>query len=122
MTRPLYVQYDCGLCAGRSWANFDSSPTLRVQRVLLLGPILQRAAGAVRFPPEVLSGDICRGRLAPPRSCAGIYASHVLEHVSLEDFSVALRHTFEMLHHGDVAARNGTLAVSVGTLPIHNGR
>jgi hypothetical protein len=61
-----------------------------------------RAAGAVRFPPQVRYGDICRGILAPPRSCTGIYASHVLEHLSLEDFAVALRHTFDMLQPGGV--------------------
>jgi hypothetical protein len=102
MTRPLYVQYGSGLSVGRSWANYDNSPTLRLQRVPLLGPTLLRATGAVRFPPRVRYGDICRGRLAPPRSCAGIYASHVLEHLSLEDFEVALRHTFDMLQPGGV--------------------
>jgi hypothetical protein len=102
MTPPLYVQYGCGLCTGRSWANYDSSPTLCLQRVPLLGPMLLRAAGAVPFPPEARYGDICRGRLAPRWSCAGIYASHVLEHLSLEDFAVALRHTFEMLQPGGV--------------------
>lgn len=113
MTRPLYVQYGCGLCVGRSWANYDSSPSLRLQRLPLLGPLLVRATGAVHFPPGVQYGDICRGSLAPPRSCAGIYASHVLEHLILEDFAVALRHTFEMLQPGglfrlivpDLAAR-----------------
>jgi hypothetical protein len=102
MTRPLYVQYGSGLCAGRSWANYDSSPTLRLQRVPLLGPVVLRAAGAVRFPSEVRYGDICCGLLAPPRSCAGIYASHVLEHLSLQDFGVALHHTLAMLRPGGV--------------------
>jgi methyltransferase family protein len=102
VTRPLYVQYGCGLCTGRNWLNYDCSPTLRLQRVPLLGPVLLRATGAVRFPPEARYGDICRTRLAPPRSCAGIYASHVLEHLSLQDFAAALRHTFEMLQPGGV--------------------
>jgi hypothetical protein len=102
VTPPQYVQYGCGLCAGRGWHNYDSSPTLRLQRVPLLGPMLVRAAGGVRFPGQVRYGDICRGRLAPPGSCAGIYASHVLEHLSLEDFAAALRHTFQMLAPGGV--------------------
>ena len=102
MTRPLYVQYGCGLSTGRSWINYDNSPTLRLQRVPLLGPVLLHFAGAVRFPPEVRYGNICRGLLASPRSCAGIYASHVLEHLSLQDFAVALQHTLEMLQPGGV--------------------
>ena len=68
----------------------------------MLGPLLLHAAGAVRFPPEIRYGDISRRPLAPPQSCAGIYASHVLEHLSLQDFTVALHHTFEMLQPGGV--------------------
>jgi hypothetical protein len=102
MTQPLYVQYGSGLCVGRGWLNFDASPTLRVQRVPVVGGLILRVTGAVRFPAEVRYGDICRGLLAPPRSCAGIYASHVLEHLSLQDFGIALSHTQAMLRPGGV--------------------
>jgi hypothetical protein len=38
--------------------------------------------------------------LAEPGSCAGVYASHVLEHLSLEDFDIAIGNTALMLKSG----------------------
>jgi hypothetical protein len=32
-----------------------------------------------------------------PNSCSGVYASHVLEHLSLEDFAIALENTIKIL-------------------------
>lgn len=97
----VYLQYGCGLSVGEGWRNFDNSMTLRLSRVPGLAPLV-RLAGGVRFPDEVLYGDVCAGPLAPPGSCAGIYASHVLEHLTLEDFRTALANTFVMLRPGGV--------------------
>ncbi|HEX6859864.1 MAG TPA: hypothetical protein VF138_06660, partial [Caulobacteraceae bacterium] len=55
----LYVQYGCGLSAPDGWLNFDASPTLRLQRLPLVGRLLTR--GRVRFPEAVRYGDITRG-------------------------------------------------------------
>ena len=96
----LYLQYGCGLSVGKGWVNYDSSPTLRLQRATLLGKFASRAAGAVIFPKEVRHGDIRRGLLAAREFCAGIYASHVLEHLALEDFRKAIGNTFDMLRPG----------------------
>ncbi len=96
-----FVQYGCGFSVGKGWLNFDSSPTLRLSRVPGLSSMVKRISG-IRFPEEVQYGDICKGLLAPCSSCAGIYASHVLEHLSLEDFRAALRNTFEMLKPGGI--------------------
>lgn len=97
----LYVQYGCGLSVGQGWLNYDNSPTLRLSRVPGLAPLVRRAGG-VRFPDEVLYGDICNGPLTAPGACAGIYASHVLEHLTLEDFRAVLAHTYIMLKPGGV--------------------
>jgi SAM-dependent methyltransferase len=95
-----YVHYGCGLTAPASWTNFDASPTLRLQKIPLLGRALTR--GGPKFPTNILYGDIVKGLPIAPASCDAIYCSHVLEHLSLSDLRAALRHTFEALKPGGV--------------------
>ena len=45
-------------------------------------------------------GDIVHGLPIASNSCDAIYCSHVLEHLSLVDFRIALRRTFEYLKPG----------------------
>ena len=53
-----------------------------------------------RFPGYVRYGDIVKGLPVALSSCKGIYCSHVLEHLSLVDVDLALRHTFQYLKSG----------------------
>lgn len=96
----LYVQYGCGTTAPESWTNFDASPTLRFQRLPLVGRLGNRL-GPV-FPTNVRYGDIIRGLPLSPRSCRAIYCSHVLEHLSRDDLQIALKNTWEYLVPGGV--------------------
>jgi SAM-dependent methyltransferase len=91
----LYVQYGCGWSAPREWRNFDASPTLRFERLPLLGRLYTR--NTTRFPDNVAYGDIVRGLPIAPESCAGVYCSHVLEHLALEDFRKAIRNSLRLL-------------------------
>ena len=93
-----YVQFGCGWCAPESWLNFDCSPTLRFERLPLLGRLYTR--NEKRFPDNVRYGDIVRGLPIAPNSCRAIYCSHILEHLSLEDFDTALKHTYSYLQPG----------------------
>lgn len=95
----MHVQYGSGLCAPASWRNFDSSPTLRVERSLIMGP-LRRLSGKALFPQNVEFGDIVTGLPIPASSCEAIYCSHVLEHLALEDFRKALANTHRYLKPG----------------------
>lgn len=91
----LYFQYGCGLSAPDGWLKYDSSPTLRLQRLPLVGPLFARN---VRFPDAVQYGDVVAG--LPPladNSADGAYCSHVLEHLALEDLRGALRETLRVL-------------------------
>lgn len=99
MGRDTYVQFGCGNSVGAGWENFDNSPTLRLRR-LPGGNLVASLLGGAEFPDAVRYGDIVAGPLAPESSCAGVSASHVLEHLSKEDFDRALRHTFSMLRPG----------------------
>lgn len=91
MSNSLYVQYGCGLCAPESWFNFDSSRNLWIERLPLIGRFYAgpKAIGKGqqvkrRFPEHIRYGDIVRGLPVSENSCSGVYASHILEHLSLE--------------------------------------
>lgn len=92
----LYVQYGCGHSAPKEWINFDSSPTLRIQKMPLLGQMLKRQLNTI-FPENVRYGDIIKGLPIDENSCDGVYCSHTLEHLSLQDFRVALKNTYKIL-------------------------
>lgn len=97
---PIYVQYGCGLSAPPAWQNYDASPTLRVQRLPLVGRLLTR--GRVRFPANVRYGDVTRRLPVADGVCAGVYASHVLEHLAYEDLARALSETARILRQGGI--------------------
>jgi Methyltransferase domain len=100
---PVYLQYGCGFSVGKAWLNFDSSPTLRIERLPVIGTILGRIAGnSQRFPKEVRYGDIAQGLPIAANSVRGVYASHVLEHLALDDFRKAAQNTYNMLESGGV--------------------
>jgi len=94
----LYVQFGCGQMTPERWINFDASPTVRIQRIPGLG-FLIRALGSP-FPKNVLYGDICIGLPVGNNSSAGVYCSHVLEHLALEDCKRALVNTYKILSPG----------------------
>jgi SAM-dependent methyltransferase len=93
-----YIQYGCGMSAPKGWRNFDASPTLRFERLPVLGHLYTK--NEARFPKEVEYGDIVKGLPVTADSCDGVYCSHVLEHLSLEGFRIALRNTYKALRPG----------------------
>ncbi len=92
------MQYGCGLSAPPGWKNFDASPSLALQRVPLVGRAVRRVRPT--FPPGVELGDVVRGLPLEAASCRGVFASHVLEHLALEDARTALQHTHDLLAPG----------------------
>lgn len=94
-----YVQYGCGWKAPEAWTNFDASLTLRWERLPILG---RHTKNSARFPANVLPGDIVKGLPVPEGSCRGVYASHVLEHLTLEDFHRALNNTHRILEKSGI--------------------
>jgi len=95
----MHVQYGCGHHAPVEWLNFDASPTLRWERLPLLGRYTKNQH---RFPESVRFGDIVTGLPTPDASCVGVYASHILEHLALNDFHTALRNTRKLLKPGGI--------------------
>lgn len=95
-----YVQYGCGFCAPKRWLNFDASPTLRFERIWVLGRFYTK--NRQRFPDEVRYGDIVRGLPVSAKSCKLVYCSHVLEHLALADMRIALKNTHRILMAGGI--------------------
>lgn len=95
----MNLHYGCGLLAAPGWYNCDASPTLRLQRLPLLGVVFRKFLPPA-FPAAVHYGDIARGLPIPAASCAAIYCAHVLEHLSLEDLRRAVKNTHRYLKPG----------------------
>jgi SAM-dependent methyltransferase len=93
-----YVQYGCGFTAPAEWVNYDASPTLRFERLPVLGKLYTR--NKQRFPENVKYGDIVKGLPEEPGSCDAVYCSHILEHLAYEDFLTALKNTYKILKPG----------------------
>jgi predicted SAM-dependent methyltransferase len=95
-----YVQYGCGFTAPAEWVNYDASPTLRFERLPILGKIYTR--NIQRFPKNVKFGDVVKGLPEKQNSCDGIYCSHILEHLAYDDFLTALKNTWIILKPGGI--------------------
>jgi SAM-dependent methyltransferase len=89
------IHVGCGLTVGRSWENFDSSPSLRVRRFFVLGRLTRSLTP--EFPAEVRYGNIAATLLCAPETADAVFASHVLEHLSRTDARRALSHIYAML-------------------------
>ncbi len=96
-----YVQYGCGLSAPEQWKNYDVSPTLRIQKLPVIGSLLRKQVNVV-FPENVMYGDIVKGLPVMENSCDGIYCSHTLEHLSLNDFRSSLKNSYKILKKGGI--------------------
>lgn len=95
-----YVQYGCGFTAPDGWVNYDASPTLRYERLPLIGKFYTR--NSQRFPENVKYGDIVKGLPEQHENCDGVYCSHILEHLAYNDFRKALKNTYTILKPGGI--------------------
>lgn len=93
----MNVQYGCGKCAPDNWINFDISPTLRLERLPIIGRFFTRKEWGA-YPKNVRIGDILKGLPnIKDNSCDAVYCSHVLEHLPYYDLQIALKNTYNML-------------------------
>ena len=101
MTREdrLYVQYGAGNEAIAGWLNYDSSPTLRIQKAPIIGRLMRSKLNCI-FDNEIQYGDIIKGLPLRADSVDGLFCSHVLEHLSYDDCMTALRNSFLYLKPG----------------------
>lgn len=95
----LYVQYGAGNESVEGWISFDASPTLRIQKLPILGRLLRSRLNCV-FDGDIRYGDIVKGLPLRPESVDGLFCSHVLEHLSHADCSTALKNSYAYLKRG----------------------
>jgi SAM-dependent methyltransferase len=95
------VQFGCGLCAPSQWRNFDASPTLRLQKLPIIGSLVP-AGEFGRFPTNVEYGNIVAGLPIPDESVKLLYCSHVLEHLALTELRQALQNCYRHLQPGGI--------------------
>lgn len=96
----VYVQFGCGLCAPRGWRNFDAGPSFWLQHrfPFLTSAVVKR--GFPKYPRNIEFGNIVLGLPIGPESAHAVYCSHVLEHLTLEEFRCAIRNVHRYLRTG----------------------
>lgn len=94
--KAIAVQFGCGLSSPDNWINFDSSPTLRLQKIPLFGNLVPDGPFG-RFPKTVRYGDILKGLPIAENSVDFLYCSHVLEHLTVVEAKTALQNCYQYL-------------------------
>lgn len=85
------------LDVAQGWTNVDSSAYIRISQIPIIGSLILSAVHAPSIPQSIIYGDLVKGLKIEPNSCKLIFASHILEHLSLADFHVALNNLYVYL-------------------------
>lgn len=93
------LQIGAGLDGPAGWTNVDASPVLRLQRLPVIGALFRRTIKP-EFSPRVTYGDVVRGLALPSDSARMVYSSHMLEHLGLHEFGLALAEIHRVLAPG----------------------
>ena len=94
----MNINIGCGFHAGKSWINYDVTPSARLQKIPFIGKYL--VIGNDKFPKNVIFGDIRKKLLSKAEEAENIYCSHTLEHMCLEDMRLSLINIYKMLKKG----------------------
>lgn len=94
-----YINFGCGIHCPDAFTNFDGSVNLLMQRNPLIGYLIKKTTTTL-FPANALYGDIVKGLPLNENSVKGIFSSHVLEHLSLEELRISLKNCYKYLKPG----------------------
>ena len=104
----MNINIGCAYTAGKSWKNYDCTPTSRIEKFPIIGKFIN--INEKRFPKEVMYGDIVKGPLTDLEQGENIFCSHAFEHLPLESMRKALLNIYLMLK------KNGTFRLIVPSL------
>jgi predicted SAM-dependent methyltransferase len=114
--KPLKLHLGCGLNVVEGWVNIDGSWNARLaklprlRRALAATGIIPRESTRVEWRADLRILDVRDPLPFAANSCDAIYASHLLEHLFLDDAQRLLRECFRVLRPG------GTLRLVVPDL------
>ncbi len=99
---PFIINIGAGLSNGKSWLNYDVSPTLRISKIPFFGRLLLKMIHGPNWSQNTYYGDILKGLPLQPESCKLAFSSHTFEHLSLADFDCAVKNVHTYLQPGGV--------------------
>ncbi len=109
----ICLNIGCWLDVAPGWKNLDASVYVRLSKIPFLGNHILSAIRAPQFPSAIEYGDLVKGLNLAENSCKLIFASHILEHLSLPDFEIAINNIYFYLQLG------GTLRLIVPDLEAY---
>lgn len=98
----ICLHIGCGLEVVDGWENIDASPSLRLAKIPLIGRKIVAVMGGPNWSKKAKCGDLLKGLNVSQNSCAIAYASHVFEHLSYQDFFLALDNVYGYLKPGGI--------------------
>lgn len=101
-TSQVCLNIGCGNSPAEGWLNIDSSPHLRASKVPIVGSMVLRQAKNKDGIRRAVYGDIVHGLKLQSGSCELVFASHVLEHLTVTDFDKALDNIYAYLRPGGI--------------------
>ncbi|MFP4008818.1 MAG: class I SAM-dependent methyltransferase, partial [Spirulinaceae cyanobacterium] len=98
----ICLHIGCGLVVAPDWQNYDASLSLRLSKLPGIGKIVAQKLSFPDWSDTAYYGNIVKGLDIQPESCDLVYAAHVLEHLSLTDFHIALDNIYSYLKPGGI--------------------
>src|SRR5205809_2235518 len=105
---PIQINLGCGLTTPPGWVNVDGSPNAwlvrhrAVWRLAKLVKILPADSANVPWNPDILLHDVSKSLPFASDSADAVYASHLLEHLHLEEGKSLLKECFRVIKPGGV--------------------
>ena len=96
-----YLQYGCGFSGPDEWLNYDASPMIILRKIPILGKIIQIKRN-LYVQKNIKHGNIVKGFSKHNGSCNAVYCSHILEHLTHDEFIIAIENTYLLLKEGGI--------------------
>lgn len=100
--RGICLNIGCWVDAPEEWKNIDASPYIRISKIPMVGGLVLSAIGGPKLPTSVKYGDLVKGLDITHGDCDLIFASHILEHLTLSDFHIAMNNIYSYLKPGGI--------------------
>jgi predicted SAM-dependent methyltransferase len=98
----LRLNLGCGTNAPDGWTNIDRSPSMVLDRLPGVKPVLHRLGilqveHLTRWPASIVRHDMTKRLPFPDMSASAIYSSHALEHIYLNEAQAVLVECYRVL-------------------------